>query len=737
MIVVIYVPTQTSRIAELFNSMSHYQRASYIWTENHSHVILAGNFSYTAIVDFCREYFVSDPNGHVVVVGTSEPTIEVKRLMNHPFYRNRIYYLRGDVSSSIDSKRLKLNKATGLFLFNVEVAMNSNESKKFDSEVLMQSLKIKNLEPGIPIFLQIRDKSSAEIAKCSGADRILCYEDISFSLMARTSFVPGIIPLLTNLVNSYTDLALDTMHENWMREYQAGAMNQIDSFRIPHGLVGLSFSRVSKIIFSDYGACLFGIMSTMSGFNTLSVVLNPGEDYMLKETDIALVITDSGEIIDSLVYCGIAKRQDWSGHLSKYDNKEEIAGLKLDDSWPYQTDKDNGSQLKKTSDQFSGEDSVNKGFDIPKDLESHIVLCNCKCINQIRLFASYIRKSQMDSEHTSDISKCSMTPIVCIMEENSLPSEEPEIEKLLQLGAIYFVSGNTHELSTLSAAKVASCRRVIIFSDKSMNNSAESDSKSVLTAKLLKKFYREIPFLVELNDGSYTRLFSSDDYEWNTSNLRIQSILNNYEIRSPERPSKYLSARMECSSEQGIIVEIAKFFLGDATNNKGAFQPLLESDNDGPDRVDNVSFKSPTVQRPNDNDMSISGQYVANLLEQAELNESGLTAVPAYHFDRNFSAGMVSISSLMQSLLCQSYFRPYIIDVITKLCSELVQIRIPPQLIGREYGELFAFCIDRGYIILGLYRHRSQEGGYVFTNPKSFDLISRSDLAFALEKNHG
>ncbi len=721
-IVVIYVPMQTSRIAELFNSMSHFQRASYAWTENHSHVILAGKFSYTAIVDFCREYFVSDPNGHIIIVGTAEPTIEVKRLLNHPFYRNRIYYLRGDVSSPIDSKRLKLNKATGLFLFNVEVVMTSNESKNFDTEILMQSLKIKNLEPGIPIFIQIRDKSTAEIAKCSGADRILCYEDIFFSLMARTSFVPGIIPLLTNLVNSYTDSASDALHENWIREYQSGAANQIETFRIPHGLVGVPFSTAAKIIFFDYGACLFGIMSTMSGFNTLSVLLNPGEDYKLKETDIALIITESNEIIYSLNYV-FAKRQDWSAKLSKYAKKEEIAGLTIESS-PLQTDNDN---------RFSPEDSVDN---IPKDLKSHIVLLNCNCLNQIHLFASYVRKSQIDSDQAS--SKDNMTPIVCIMEE-VLPFEDPEMEKILELKAIYFVAGNSHQLTAFSAARIESCRRVIIFSDKSLNNSAESDSKSVFTAKLLKKFYREIPFLVELHDGSYARLFSSDDYEWNTSNLRIQSILNNYEISSPERSSKYLSVRMECSSEQGIVVQIAKFLLGDASNIKNAssFQPLLESENVADQGDNNTSFKSAPLKRPNDNDSSISGQYVANLLEQAELNESGLSAVPTYHFDRNFSAGMVSISSFMQSLLCQSYFRPYIIDVITKLCAELVQIPIPENMIGREYGDFFASSVDRGYIIVGLYRHRGKDDKFVFTNPKSFDKIGGRDVAFALKVANG
>ena len=355
-------------------------------------------------------------------------------------------------------------------------------------------------------------------------------------------------------------------------------------------------------------------------------------------------------------------------------------------------------------------------------------------MDQIYSFASCIRNSQIDPRHASENAH-SMTPIVCILD--SIPtSQDPDFEKVLDLKAVYFVQGNSHELVSHSLAYVKSCKRVIIFSDKSMENSVESESKSVLTVKLLKKNYPTIPFLVELNDGSYTRLFSNKDYEWNTSNLRMQSILNNYEISSQERPSKYLSVRMECSSEVPIMLQIARFLLGEPSNSKSSpsFQPLLESETDSPTE-DKKIFKTKLASRPN-TDVSISAQYVSNLLEQAELNESGLSSFPAYHFDKHFSAGMISVSSIMHSLLCQSYFRPFIIDVITRLCSEIVQLVIPSVMIGREYGDLYNYCIDQGYIILGLYRHGSENNSYVYTNPKSHDIISEKDLVFALKENN-
>jgi hypothetical protein len=58
-------------------------------------------------------------------------------------------------------------------------------------------------------------------------------------------------------------------------------------------------------------------------------------------------------------------------------------------------------------------------------------------------------------------------------------------------------------------------------------------------------------------------------------------------------------------------------------------------------------------------------------------------------------------------------------------------------MIGREYGDFFASSVDRGYIIVGLYRHRGKDDKFVFTNPKSFDKIGGRDVAFALKVANG
>ncbi|KAJ3025725.1 hypothetical protein HK097_006610, partial [Rhizophlyctis rosea] len=78
---------------------------------------------------------------------------------------------------------------------------------------------------------------------------------------------------------------------------------------------------------------------------------------------------------------------------------------------------------------------------------------------------------------------------------------------------------------------------------------------------------------------------------------------------------------------------------------------------------------------------SLTSAYLTRLVEQAEQTETGFSTSHTYHFDPHFAAGCVTTSSFMHSLLCQSYFRPYIIDVIKALASDVVHVRC-----GREWG---------------------------------------------------
>jgi hypothetical protein len=233
----------------------------------------------------------------------------------------------------------------------------------------------------------------------------------------------------------------------------------------------------------------------------------------------------------------------------------------------------------------------------------------------------------------------------------------------------------------------------------------------------------------------------------------MQAILNNYELNIQDRVNKYLVVRSESADNTGMIEYMIRFILGEpsvttkqqqrishqktykrSNDNNGDFQPLVDADG-------MEGKESPIKEAPSKTEeSSLSGQYFQKLLEEVELNESGLSVYPVYQFDRYFAAGMVSMSSSIHSLLCQCYFRPYIADVIKSLTTNVIHLRVPETWTGREYGEYWEFCMSKGYILIGLYRNGSREGQsgdksetpFVYTNPRSEDIVKSEDLVFAL-----
>ncbi|KAJ3201938.1 hypothetical protein HDU67_000972, partial [Dinochytrium kinnereticum] len=363
-IVIVYVPFQTSRIVEIFSATSAYQRARHKSSTSRPHVILTGqNVHYAVLIDFCREFMSasaassSTGNGgggegggvagfgsaflgggkgggtvedsvHVVVVLTpGMPCLETRRLLRHPFYRNRIKFLSGSAMSLPDLCRADAERATALFILGGgggkvggggetggdEEGEELRLARTSDASVLMQSLVAKKAYPGMMVISQVTDARSEELSSKCGSDRTLCLESIKMGILARDCIVPGFLALVTNLVTTYRDEVgavedrLDALRRKTraskkverkggnkgfrgeevddddedeeeeplevrrVREYRTGAVNQIYSLRVPPGLARVPFREATELIYGAFAVTLIGIISS----TTQKVQLNP------------------------------------------------------------------------------------------------------------------------------------------------------------------------------------------------------------------------------------------------------------------------------------------------------------------------------------------------------------------------------------------------------------------------------------------------------------------------------
>ncbi|KND04243.1 uncharacterized protein SPPG_01674 [Spizellomyces punctatus DAOM BR117] len=817
-VVVVFVPIQTGKIAEIYNSTSAYQRAKYSPESEHAHVILGGTVSYTAVIDFCREYFVADPEGHVVILNEEEPSLDVRKLLRHPFYRNRVIYLRGTALSIPDLRRAQATFATALFLLNLDSPSDENSgggnedeqlrvTRGVDAQILMQALVAKNAFPGLPIFGEVQDIRSQDLSQTCGCDRVLCIDEVKMSILARNCLVPGILTLILNLVHTYKDARMTYLSDAWTTEYQHGAGHQVYSFKVPTGLVGVRFPHVVREVYHTFGAIVFAVMSSNAGFNVNPIRLNPGKDYRLRDDDIAFCAADGGDELMlriMLQYKDTAIRDELNLFELGKEMDKVVVGEGPSDILKTASENFNTSAASLQPDPTpspltSSPTTVLADPGLLSTLHSHIILCGSMTSRGIRHFVRSIRTSSISTPSRA-LSASESTPIICLLETIPAFSEDGIWSDILQYPHVFIVRGTPLKRTSLLQAGVERCAKVVVFAKNQKGGAGNAqdlpDANSVFIVKMLQREWPQTSFIVELSNGSNVKFFSSKNSEWNSDNLRMQSILNNYALSINDRVALYKKVRAEGAERAtNFLYRLIQFTAseptpgaGIPTGNPSSKSEPKRSKRKRPDttgQVDEVLFAGegaemgmadlspknyknlPTnlselesdensdqdepvsetqQQQPPSNTSPVSTAYLQRLVDEAELNETGLSPFPAYHFDRHFAAGMVTTSCFMHSLLAQSYFRPYVVDIVRALSTSAIHIRVPPECVGKKYMDLVGWCLERGIVPLGLYRgalsrsERPAWGGetdglpYVYTNCRSFDVVRKDDLVFVVRE---
>ncbi|ORY38190.1 hypothetical protein BCR33DRAFT_720897 [Rhizoclosmatium globosum] len=797
--VIIYVPVQTTRMTEIYYSSSPYQRAQYYPSKTYAHVILSGSVTYTGIIDFCKEFFTADANSHVVILAQALPSLMIRKLLRHPMYRNRVHYLAGSALSAPDLKRAGAKYATALFLINEPVDTNSSSvaedeqlkvTRGADAEILMQALVTKKIHPGIPILGEVLDIRSEDLSVRCGCDRVLC-----------KCMVPGFLTLILNLISTYSN-ERSPLHdrEPWMYEYTLGASNQIFSFRVPPGLSSMRWDEVVETVFKTFNVTIFAVTS-LSGPATGKLRLNPGKEYLLRGDDVLFCLTNGGDEVClrvSIQFKDAVKREQ----IEMLDLEAEMNSklTPLVGVNPGSVDSIEESKVSEDANKKEGPKAADLGL---SDLSGHIILCGHVTARGIRHFVTSMRKAESDYRSTlHEGAEYQTIKVVCLVEGDVQVDSDTKKDgdagiwtDIMNDGFIKIVKGTPLKKTSLLRSGIERCKRIVIFSTpvvstaKMENAHILPDANSIFIIKMIQEEWPATNFMVELVSGSNVRYFSANQksIEWDTDNLRMQSILTNYTLSIHDRITLYKKVRQRGADKEGFLYQLYRFIWPEkntsmtmsesrrylavparsptplpetkidddaasiltTTSTKPILQTQNGDDNEDVHQVDDRDEEGPTGKATS----SVSAAYLQRLVDEAELNESGFSPFLSHHFDKNFAMGRVIPVSFLHSMLAQTYFRPYIGEVIFALSSVVTHVRVPAKLHGHKYSELMKYLLKRDFIPLGLYRasDRASNGKgkstagstsygvegegktkYVYTNCRGFDLVDAEDLVYVV-----
>ncbi|TYZ68247.1 hypothetical protein PybrP1_009858 [[Pythium] brassicae (nom. inval.)] len=156
-----------------------------------------------------------------------------------------------------DMCRVGADIARACFVF---VSKASADVDRTDQETVLCLLAVRNYNPELEIYAQLVSPVHAELTSEADADRAICLDQIKQSLMAKSVLCPGLVTLVSNLLQSAVVSRSATYH-GWEREYIEGLAFETYATALPPAFGGLSFSQACDVLYriSKGGIILLGV----------------------------------------------------------------------------------------------------------------------------------------------------------------------------------------------------------------------------------------------------------------------------------------------------------------------------------------------------------------------------------------------------------------------------------------------------------------------------------------------
>ena len=328
-----YIPKKTGEILSILEDTSIYSREIYKSHPEIPHLILCGSVSVEALVSFCEELFHDDhgPNEkNVIILDKNKPTPEMKLFLHAGKFEMNLKYLEGNPMNEKDLERADITKAKAIVILTDKYSLYPHE---IDHQNIIMALYIKKflLKKKIinsTIYLQlikpenkihyITGLESLSIDNKINEDRIIIIEEIKMNLLSKSCLIPGIIPLIANLVRSSGSSGETNFL--WLNEYLDGIEQEIYRTELNESFKNKTFAQISKYIYKEYDAIAFALEIEIDGKTIIN--LNPGGFFIQK-------FLENRDDVKYYIYV-ICSDKEVANQIAKADVNKEISKDKDD-----------------------------------------------------------------------------------------------------------------------------------------------------------------------------------------------------------------------------------------------------------------------------------------------------------------------------------------------------------------------------------------------------------------------
>ncbi|KPA73792.1 potassium channel subunit-like protein [Leptomonas pyrrhocoris] len=181
------------------------------WFKRSNHIVICGHLGYNELRMQLKNILAEDRhylNMNVVILLRDQPSAQVELLLNSPKYRSSVHLLVGDPANPADLDRCNARGASALFLYGA----GTNSSYYSDYDLAKQALTAHLHVPRVPLYVLLhRSRYTKSLMPCSA--NVLEFERMSHNLLGLGCVLPGMIPLLANLIRMFDPMTTESLWE--------------------------------------------------------------------------------------------------------------------------------------------------------------------------------------------------------------------------------------------------------------------------------------------------------------------------------------------------------------------------------------------------------------------------------------------------------------------------------------------------------------------------------------------
>ncbi|KAL4152524.1 hypothetical protein PRNP1_009453 [Phytophthora ramorum] len=333
------VPAEVNKLNMLAKQSKPWDKE--VIVKSSGHVIVSGyNISASSVLEFLQEFYHPSRGSihlDVVFISDEPPSSDLLRVLEKQKYRRRTSYLRGNLMTERDQRRVKMASATAIFF----LANNRHEPAQQDAATILHAVAIRNYadscEKHVDIYVQLLSRVyEYEMSSVLLSATVTKTSALKDMLLARAAVCPGSSTLILNLIRSYhlgQYAKRRKWGKAWIHEYLDGLTYQVFPIIFSSRFDHRKFGVVARHIYEKYGALLISTISekrngdqeaaARCGTQGSCVQLAPFGTF-IREGDIGFVIartaSDVVRIVNSSGFIGLAMASITSPPLSPNDS---------------------------------------------------------------------------------------------------------------------------------------------------------------------------------------------------------------------------------------------------------------------------------------------------------------------------------------------------------------------------------------------------------------------------------